>query len=342
MSTTTTESSTAPQRIELRGLEANRYVEGVYGLTNPQVGTTRNGKPYLKCLLGDATGEISARQWSFDENRIDELSRVGFVRVAGHTQAYNGQIQLVLERIEPVVVTAAEMTVLVRSSRYDIDTMFAELTALLGTVGDPALAGLVSAFLEDEEIMSRFRLAPAAASLHHAWIGGLLEHTLQLMRIADRVLPLYPDLNRDLVLVGLFLHDIGKTAELDWEQGFRYTTDGNLVGHIVRAAIWIQLKAVVAGRASGHPLAPDQLRCLQHVILSHHGLPEHGAAKIPATPEAIFVSQLDDLDAKTQMALSAAERDMPEPAGDGGGFTDRIWALNTRLYRPDPFAPATE
>jgi len=180
--------------------------------------------------------------------------------------------------------------------------------------------------------MTRFRMAPAAAALHHAWIGGLLEHTLQLLRIADRTVPLYPGLNRDLVLMGVFLHDLAKTSELSYEQGFQYTDDGNLVGHIVRGAIWLQVKAARAGQRSGEKLPPEALRCLQHIILSHHGLPEHGAAKVPATPEAIFVAQIDNLDAKTTMTLSAAERDR-DPVE---GFTEKVWALGTRVYRPDP------
>ena len=186
--------------------------------------------------------------------------------------------------------------------------------------------------------MAGFRRCPAATSLHHAFIGGLLEHTLQLLKLAEVMLPLYPGLNRDIVLMGLFLHDLGKTVELTWEKGFRYTTEGSLVGHVVRGAIWLQVKAAMAAKQSGHRLPSDALRVLQHVILSHHGEPEHGAVKVPATPEAIFVAMLDNLDAKTAMAIAHA-RGPGSPAADAGGaFTDRVWALDTRLYRPDPLA----
>ncbi len=156
------------------------------------------------------------------------------------------------------------------------------------------------------------------------------------------MLPYYPQLNRDLVLMGIFLHDLGKTAELTWERGFDYTADGNLVGHVVRGAIWLQFKAAVAARQSGQKLPTDALRVLQHIVLSHHGLMEFGAAKVPATPEAIFVAHLDNLDARTAMGLEAAQRDAPTSAEPGREFTEKVWALNSKIYRPDPLAEAAE
>ena len=262
------------------------------------------------------------------------MEATGFVRVTGHSQVYNNQVQLIIEQIAAVEVSEQQMAALLPTTSRDIDQMFADLRAILDTVSHPAMRGLVAAYLDDETMMKRFRMAPAAVSLHHAWIGGLLEHTLQLLQIADQSLRFYPQLNRDLVIVGLFLHDLAKTSELTWEQGFAYTTEGNLVGHIVSGAIWLQVKASVAAKQSGERLDSDALRCLQHIILSHHGQLEFGAAKMPATPEAIFVSQLDNLDARTQMALTAAERERAPVEG----FTDKVWALGTRIYRPDPLA----
>lgn len=214
--------------------------------------------------------------------------------------------------------------------------MFQDLRGILGTLRHPAMKALAETYLADEDLMARFRRCPAAVSVHHAYIGGLLEHTLQLMKLADVGLPLYPALNRDIVLMGLFLHDLGKTFELSWERGFEYTTEGNLIGHVVRGAIVLQFMAAAAAKQSGERLPADALRVLQHIILSHHGEIEHGAVKLPSTPEAVFVAMLDDLDAKTAMAIAHGRG--PAPAGeDGGGtFTDKIWALGTRLYRPDP------
>jgi len=333
---------TTQSHIDIATFPPSGFIEGVYSIFNPQVGTTRQGKPYLKCLLRDSTGEVSARQWTIDESAIGELEATGFVRVAGHIQLYNGQPQLIIERIQSVEISDDEITALLPSTRKNIDDMFSRVTQIMQSMSHPAMKALAEAYLTDEDMMAQFRRAPAATSLHHAWIGGLLEHTLQLLELAEQMLPLYPQLNRDIVLTGLFLHDLGKTSELTWERGFDYTSDGNLIGHVVRGAIWLQVKAAVAAKQSGQRLSPDALRVLQHIILSHHGQPEFGAAKMPSTPEAIFVALLDNLDAKTSMALCATR---PEEVGStnaaidsGAEFTDKVWALGTRLYRRDPLA----
>lgn len=329
-------TTTNPPHANLRTLPPNGYVDGVYSLINPQIGTTRAGKPFFKCLLRDATGEVAARQWTFDEANFPELESAGFVWIAGHTQVYNGQVQIILEQIKSVEVSDEQITALLPSTTKDIGAMFDELRAIMGTLKHPAMKALAETYLNDADLMDRFKRAPAAMSLHHAWIGGLLEHTLQLLKLADIMLPLYPQLNRDIVLTGLFLHDLGKTVELTWEKGFDYTAEGNLIGHIVRGAIWLQVKAAVAAKESGHKLPPAALRVLQHIIISHHGEPEYGAAKLPSTPEAIFIANLDNLDARTSMALSNARPDLPPTVESTSDFTDKVWALGTRLYRHDP------
>lgn len=308
------------------------YVEGVYSIVNPQLAQTRTNKSYLKCMIRDASGEISARAWSFEEPQFDAIAQAGFVFIRGSTQAYQGQIQLILEQIEPREVTGDEMLALLPSTTKDIGEMFGRVSELLRSMAHPSMRALAEQYLGDERLMEDFRRAPAAMSVHHAWIGGLLEHTHQMMELADRMLPLYPGLNRDLVLFSLFAHDLGKTVELDWERGFNYTTDGQLIGHVVRGAIWLQIKAAAAARSSSERLPGETLRVLQHILVSHHGLLEHGAAKVPATPEAVFVAMLDNFDAKTQASLSAAKREF---AG-GGEWTDKVWALDTKVYRPDP------
>ncbi|MFM1822730.1 MAG: 3-5 exoribonuclease YhaM [Planctomycetota bacterium] len=314
-------------------LSDRMYVEGVYSLVNPQLGQTRTNKPFLKCVIRDASGEITARAWSFEEAQFEQIAGAGFVFLRGSTQAYQGQLQLIIEQIEPREVTAEEMLALLPSTSKDIGAMFGRVCELLRSMEHPAMRALAEQYLSDERLMEDFRQAPAAMSVHHGWIGGLLEHTHQLMELADRMLPLYPGLNRDLVLFSLFIHDLGKTVELSWDQGFQYTNEGQLIGHIVRGAVWLQVKAAQASRAEPDAKLPgDTLRVLQHILISHHGVPEHGAAKVPATPEAVFVAMLDNLDAKAQAALSAAKREF---AG-GGEWTDRVFALDTKLYRPDP------
>jgi len=320
--------TTEHQRIVTLG--DRTYVEGVYSIVNPQLAQTRNNKPYLKCIIRDASGEISARAWSFEEAQFDAVAATGFVFLRGSTQAYQGQVQLIIEQIEAREVSVEEMRALLPSTTKDIDAMFGRVCELLRSMEHPAMLALAEQYMSDERLMEDFRAAPAAMSVHHGWIGGLLEHTHQLMELADRMLPLYPALNRDIVLFSLFAHDLGKTVELEWERGFNYTNEGQLIGHIVRGAIWLQIKAAHASKVEKLP--GDTLRVLQHILLSHHGLLENGAAKLPATPEAIFVAQLDNLDAKSQAAITAAKREF---AG-GGEWTDKIWALETKVYRPDP------
>jgi 3'-5' exoribonuclease len=330
--------TTAPARshIDVASMQTNAYVEGVYSILNPQLGTTRAGKPYLKCLLRDCTGELPARQWTIEQGIVGQLEVSGFVYVAGHTQSYNGQVQLIIEQIRPAEVDEADLSRLIPTTTKNIDEMFNEASAIMRTLEHPAMRALVEAYLADEELMASFKRAPAAVSMHHAWIGGLLEHTLQLLQLAERMLPLYPQLSRDMVLAGLFLHDLAKTAELSWDKGFNYTTEGNLIGHIVRGAIWLQIKAAIAAKQSGQRLPGDTLRALQHIILSHHGEPENGAARLPSTPEAVFVALLDNLDAKTAMALAHTRAD--HLINDPGEWTDKVWALGTRMFRPNPLA----
>jgi 3'-5' exoribonuclease len=208
----------------------------------------------------------------------------------------------------------------------------------LHTLEHPAAKALSAAYLDDAQLMNDFRVAPAAMQIHHAWIGGLLEHTLQLMKLADAMLPNYSRLNRDIILIALFIHDMGKVEELRWDRGFEYTREGNLIGHIAVGAMWLQGKAKVAENTLGEPLPDGFLTVMQHIVLSHHGLLEHGAVKLPSTPEAIFVSQLDNLDAHTQTALDSARPWVQTAVGDEA-FTERLWSLNTKLYRRDPLQP---
>ena len=323
--------------VNVRDLKVGAYVDGVYSLVNPQTAVTRGGKCYFKALIRDATGEAAARKWTFEESNLQDVSATGYARVVGRVELYNGQNQIVLDQIQGVEVSAEDLVSLLPTTRKNIAEMFSGVTTLLHSMNDAGMLALAEAYLTDEAMMAAFRHAPAATNVHHAWIGGLLEHTHQLMNLADRMLPLYPELNRDIVLMALFLHDLGKTVELEWEKGFNYTMDGQLIGHLVRGAIWLQLKAALAARSSGNRLSNEVVTVLQHILISHHGQLEHGAAKLPATPEAIFVAMLDNLEAKTTISIHAVARDRLH-AGNAE-FTERVWSLDSRMYRPDPLNP---
>ena len=315
-------------------MHPNQLIEGVYAIQNCQLGMTKGGKPYLKCLLADRTGRTPGRMWNASEDLVNRLPTDGFVNVEGQTQPYQGEMQIIIQHISPAKPTDNDLQDLLPSTSKNVPEMFEQVKKILESVADPALKALLAQYLIDDQLMDLFRKAPAAMTLHHAYIGGLLEHTLSLLKLAEVFCPLYPKLNGDLIMVGLFIHDLGKCAELKWEQGFGYSDDGQLVGHVARGVIWLEQKADQCA-AQGHAISDPLLSVLHHVILSHHGKQEFGALKIPATPEAIAVSLLDNIDAKVQMAVAATRED-DTAAQLGGNFTEKIWALETRLYRPDP------
>jgi 3'-5' exoribonuclease len=327
---------TVTQRILIRDVQPNQLIQGVYAIQNCQLGQTKNGKPYIKCLIADKSGRTPGRMWNASEDMFAGLPTDGFVYLEGQTQPYQGEMQIIIQHLHGVKPTEADLLELLPTTSRSVDQMFGEVVRLLGTIKDPALKALADTYLSDGDLMGKFCKAPAAMTLHHAFLGGLLEHTLNVLNLAEAVLPLYPQLSRDLMLMGLFIHDLGKCAELSWESGFGYSDDGQLVGHVARGVIWLQRKAEDCA-ALGHPLPTPTLMVLHHIILSHHGQLEYGALKIPATPEAIAVNMLDNFDAKLHMALTATRGEAGKAADLGGNFTEKMWAFeNTRLYRPDP------
>ncbi len=326
------------QSPRVRELQSGMYLrEGLYSLVNPQIGTNRNGGQYLKCLLRDASGEVAGRKWKLADFDLDDCTSTGFVRLDGEVVEFNGLPQVNIHDIEPAQVTESELTHLLPHTRFDIDMMYKSVLGLLDSLEHPAMRALARRYTDDEVLMKAFRRSPAAVVMHHAWIGGLLEHTWQLMRMADAVLATYvddsgrPRLNRDLVIMGLFLHDLAKTTELSWHKGFAYTTDGNLVGHIARASIWLEDCA----RDLDPPLATDDLAVLHNILLSHHGEPEHGALRPPMTPEAVLVAQLDNTDARVAMSLAAVDPDGDGRSADGSSITERAAGTGSRMYRSE-------
>lgn len=320
-------------------------VGGAFAISNAQLGKTKQDKPFLKCLISDKTGVLPARMWSIEPAQFKRLPTDGFVYLEGETQPYQGELQLIIQVIDPIEPSPEELADLMPTTSRNINEMFDEVKRLLATLEHPAARALAQVYLDDEMLMDSFRKCPAAKAMHHAYLGGLLEHTLTLMQLADRVCPLYPKVRRDVVILGLFLHDLAKTRELVYDRTFSYTDRGELIGHLVDGAIMLQEKAQDVMRKHGLRLPRNLLTVLQHIIISHHGLPEFGAAKLPATPEAIMVNLLDNLDAKTVMALAAARPDVAfTDAADqngtalNGNFTEKNWGLETKLFRPDPLA----
>ncbi len=319
------------QRIAIAQLRDGDVVEQAFMLVSKQMGQTASSKMFIKAECGDASGQLHCRVWNATREMYDRLPNTGFVTVRGRVETYQGHLQLVAETILPVQdQNGLEISELIKHTRKNVPEMHTRMREILTRIGDRQLRAIVDEFLNDAEIMKKFIVAPAAMGMHHAWLGGLLEHTVSLLELALVICPRYPDVDQDLVLAGLFLHDIGKTVELSYHAGFDYTEEGRLIGHVVRGAIWIDQKAKLAEQKPDvGPIRKDLLMVLEHIVLSHHGTPEFGAAIVPKTPEAILVNLIDNLDAKTQMALDA----VAAPSEDNS-WTEYQKAFGTKLYRP--------
>jgi 3'-5' exoribonuclease len=213
---------------------------------------------------------------------------------------------------------------LMPSTTYDVADLWRQLLSFVENFANPDLKRLLTTLLDDPALATAYREAPAARQLHHAWLGGLLEHVVSLLTLADRVAPHYPMLDRDLLLTGVILHDIGKVRELSWETGFDYTVEGSLLGHI-------QIGSALAERAMDSlPNFPPRLKTLVlHMILSHHGKLEFGSPKLPMIPEALVLNFLDDLDAKMQAMAGEFDKSIREGKGPGE-LTGKVWSLDQR------------
>jgi 3'-5' exoribonuclease len=288
--------------------------------------TASTGKPYLDLELRDASGVIRAKVWDCD--RLDQDFEVeDFVLVQGHVEAYRGTSQIVVNAIRRCADQEIDPRDYFPRSSREPEEMYAELVGRLERMPEGPLRTLLLAVIQDPEIAAKFKFAPAAMSFHHAYLGGLLEHVLSLIQLGDQISDHYGSLRRDLVLAGLVLHDLGKIEELNYLRSFRYTTRGQLVGHIALAL------GIVREKLRAIPDFPDALRDqIEHIILSHHGKLEFGSPREPMFPEALVVHYLDDLDSKLESmrAQYAADKDR---AGD---FTARNPALKRELLKPTP------
>jgi 3'-5' exoribonuclease len=325
------------RRLFLRDCQAGDVVEDVYIVTGKQLSATSSGKYFIKTFCSDRSGQMTARVWNATRDIFNSMPDGGFLRLRGRIENYQNNLQLIIEQMTAAKDGTFELADLMPQTTKDIGQMYARVLEICGSIQNRHLAALVQAYLDDEKLMESFRRAPAAMNFHHAFLGGLLEHTLNAMEVADAVCKFYPELNRDLVVSGIFLHDLAKTWELSYETHFGYTDGGQLVGHIVKGAIWAEQKATVAGEILGEPIPRPLVEVVQHIILSHHGEPEFGAARIPSTPEAIAVHVIENLDAKLMMALGATRGEAAASAE--GNWTEYMKAFNGRLFRPD-VAPA--
>jgi 3'-5' exoribonuclease len=302
-------------------------INDIYMVRDPILRSTTRGDLYIAMYLLDRTGQLNGRMWQATESIYKALPKPGFVRVQGRSELYQNNLQVIINNISVVEADKVNIDDFLARTKKDVGQMFKEVTEMVGRIKNPQLLAIVKEFLADKELMGKFHNAPGGMKLHHDYIGGLLEHVHNMLRVAVAILPLYPNVQADLVLAGIFLHDIGKTEELTYDMAFTYTDSGQLIGHIVKSVIMVNQK-IDAMRAGGKKIEQEILDSLVHIILSHHGEYEFGSPKLPAMPEAFMVYYIDDLDAKLNMVESAID----EEAGDTN-WTAWKNALQTRLYR---------
>ena len=278
----------------------NAEVVSFFALGSLQLRDRKQGGKYLALTLADRTGQMEARMWEDFEEGLRLCAEGCYVKVRGQISKYQGKYQITLTKLRPAAESEVAPADYMPTTTRDIDAMWASLRGYVQSFRNDDLKALLNAFLDDPQIGPAYRCAPAAKVLHHAWIGGLLEHVVTLLDVCNAAAPFYPEVDRDLLLAGAILHDVGKTRELSWGATFSYTTEGQLVGHISIAMGMLREKIGEFSAAAGRPF-PDKLRVLlEHMILSHHGKHEFGSPKLPMTAEAILLSALDDLEAKMQ------------------------------------------
>jgi 3'-5' exoribonuclease len=302
-------------------------VNGVYVVREPILRSTTRGDLYIAMFLCDRTGQLNGRMWQASEAVYKALPKPGFVHVQGRSELYQNNLQIVVNNVAAIDPSKVNVEDYLARTTKDCGQMLKEVTEIVGTIRHPQLAALCQAFLDDKALMQSFCSAPGGMKMHHDCIGGLLEHTHNMLRVARAVLPLYPQVQADLVLAGIFLHDMGKTEELAYDMAFSYTDSGQLIGHISKSLLMLHRKAD-ALRAQGVQINQDILDSIGHIILAHHGAYEFGSPKLPATAEAFMVYYLDDLDAKMDQVTAAINGELSE-----SNWTAWQNPLQTRLYR---------
>jgi 3'-5' exoribonuclease len=290
-------------------LQDGETLEEVYLLADRQLRANRNGDTYLLSQLRDRTGQVSGLLWNVGEQNLNHLRPGDYVKVRGKVQLFQGNLQIILTRIDVVTLDKVSQEDFIPQTAANTEQQLTRLREILLSLKNPDLQALMGVYFDDPEITEGLRQAPAGIRLHHAFHGGLLEHVLTLAEAAVRLADLYPKVDYDLVLAGVFLHDLGKIRELTYDTTFAYTDEGQLIGHLVIGVEMLNEKIRLTEQVTGRPFPQETIMRLKHLILSHHGSYEFGSPKLPMTPESIALHHLDNLDAKTNEFLSLIESD---------------------------------
>jgi len=299
----------------------NKIIISTFVVVSKQVKPKKSGDPYLALTLGDRSGHLEAKMWDNVDDTLDAFEQEDFIKVKGLINKYKNRFQLTIHKLRKLGDGEIDFSDYLPKTAKDIGELWRTLAEFVASFQNPHLKALLESFMSDPVIAEAYRSAPAAKSLHHAYIGGLLDHVVSLCRSCDLVCQNYPQINRDLLLTGVFLHDIGKIHELSYNRAFTYSTRGQLLGHMI-----IELEMLQA-KLAALPEFPDDLKTLvEHLIISHHGQYEFGSPKLPMFPEALMLHYLDDLDSKMEAMRAHFERGLDSD----GGWT----GYNASLGRP--------
>ena len=317
-------------------LEPSQVVTTGFLVHSKEIRQKKTGELYLSLQLGDRTGELDAKMWDNVAEAMDTFDRDDFVKIKGLVQIFHNKPQLTVHKIRRMDDSEVDFADYFPSSKRDPDEMWNELRALVAGMQNPHLKALLEAVFNDEDIAARYRRAPAAKQIHHAFLGGLLEHVLSVCALARLTAAHYANVDFDLLLTGVLLHDIGKIWELSYDRGFGYTTEGQLIGHISIAV------RMIGDKLHGLPDFPPQLRSLvEHMVLSHHGHLEFGSPKLPQFPEALLLHYLDDMDSKMECmrALIENDRQVDGLFTNYSNVLERSALKKEKFLNPAPVAP---
>lgn len=303
-------------------LKEGDMVEEIFLVKGKGVYTSRNGNPYLSLRLSDRTGEIEGRLWEGVDEWVKNLTEGDFLKVKGKVVTFKGQRQISIKEME--MVQEVDIKEFLPTSVRDIEEMVVDLRAYINMISTPYFQKLLNFFFYDEEFVTLFKKAPAAKELHHVYLGGLLEHTLEVTKLCVEALNHFKNINRDLLIAGALLHDIGKVYEFNYDRLIGYSTRGRLLGHITIGAGLLEERI---RKVEGFPEESRML--LEHLIISHHGENEYGSPVVPKTVEALILHSLDNLNAKVNCFQSFMDRE---------GIEERKWTgyhkiLERHLYR---------
>jgi 3'-5' exoribonuclease len=305
----------------------NQVVTSSFVVVSKQAKPKKSGELYLALTLADRTGHIEAKMWDNVAEHIDCFDQDDFIKIRGLVNKFNGRFQITLHKVRSLEDSEVEFDDYLPRTTKDIDALWRTLAEFVAGFRDPHLKALVQAFMADPAIERAYKNAPAAKSLHHAFIGGLLDHVVSLFRLCDLASRNYTEMiDRDLLLTGAFLHDIGKVHELTFARSFAYTTRGQLLGHMIIELEMLQQKLAQL------PGFPDEYKTLiEHLIISHHGRYEFGSPKMPMFPEALMLHYLDDLDSKMESMRAQFQR---EPDSEWTGYNPSLERplLNSRKF----------